>query len=178
MNYAQLKKKISTLKQKLRRRDKKARKASHQIKTMKKKLLIKEDEAKLLHHDFKGLNLQLFNNSMKNNQVHSCGRRYNDQIREFAVTVQFYSPKAYNYLRKIIPLPAPSLIKSLARSIKCSPGFIAEAFKILEEEVKDHSEKKDCCLVFDAMAIRKQTLWDPTKDAYVGFVNYGDVLPV
>ena len=61
MNYAQLKKKISTLKQKLRRRDKKAMNANHQIKTMKKKLLIKEDEAKLLHHNFKGLNLQLFN---------------------------------------------------------------------------------------------------------------------
>ena len=26
------------------------------------------------------------------------------------------------------------------------------------------------------MAIRKQTLWDPTKDAFVGFFNYGDVL--
>ena len=177
MNYAQLKKKISTLKQKLRRRDKKAINANHLIKTMKKKLLIKEDEAKVLHHNFKGLNLQLFNNSMKNNKVHSCGRRYNDQIREFAVTVQFYSPMAYNHLREIIPLPAPSLIKSWARSIKCSPGFITEVFKILEEEVKGHPEKKDCCLVFHAMATRKQTLWDPTKDAYVGFVNYGDVLP-
>ena len=61
--------------------------------------------------------------------------------------------------------------------MKCSPGFITEAFKILKQEVKDHPEKKDCCLVFNAMAIRKQTLWDPTKDAYVGFVNYGDVLP-
>ena len=47
----------------------------------------------------------------------------------------------------------------------------------MKEEVKDHPEKKECCLVFNAMAIRKQTLWDPTKDAYVGFVNYGDVLP-
>ena len=51
--------------------------------------------------------------------------------------------------------------------------FITEAFNILRNEVKDHPAKKDCCLVFDAMAIRKQILWDQKNDEYVCFVNYG-----
>ena len=55
----------------------------------------------------------------------------------------------------------------------CEPGFITEGLDILKSEIQDQPEKKDCCLVFDAMAIRKQTLWDPKQDEFVGFVNYG-----
>ncbi|CAB3997104.1 DNA transposase THAP9 [Paramuricea clavata] len=174
-NDPRLKRKIKALQQKLRRREMKARNMKQLINTLKKKLLIKQDEAELLHHNFNGLNLSLFNNVMKN-KAQTCGRRYTDQIKEFAVTVHFYSPKAYNFVRTIIPLPAPSMIKSWASSVKCNPGFITEAFEILKHEIKDHPEKKDCSLVFDAMAIRKQTLWDPRTDSYVGFVDYGDSL--
>ena len=31
---------------------------------------------------------------------------------------------------------------------------------------------KDCCLVLDAMSIRKQTLWDAENDRYSGFVDH------
>jgi hypothetical protein len=34
-------------------------------------------------------------------------------------------------------------------------------------------EKKDCCLVLDTMAIRKQVLWEPSNNKYSGFVDYG-----
>jgi hypothetical protein len=167
------KRKLRALQQKLRRRESKAKNMKQLINTLKKKLFIKEEEAELLHNNFDGLRLSLFNNAMKNNKAPLCGRRYSDEIKEFAVTIQYYSPKAYNFLRTIIPLPAPSLIKRWARSVDCEPGFITEALDILKSEIQGHSEKKDCCLVFDAMAIRKQTLWDPKQDEFVGFVNYG-----
>ncbi len=165
--------KLRALQQKLRRRENKAKNMKQLINTLKKKLFIKEEEAELLHNNFDGLNLSLFNNAMKNNKALPGGRRYTDEIKEFAVTIQYYSPKAYNFLRSIIPLPAPSLIKRWARSVDCEPGFITEALDILKSEIQDQPEKKDCCLVFDAMAIRKQTLWDPKQDEFVGFVNYG-----
>jgi hypothetical protein len=167
------KRKLRALQQKLRRRESKAKNMKQLINTLQKKLFIKEEEAELLHNNFDGLRLSLFNNAMKNNKAPLCGRRYSDEIKEFAVTIQYYSPKAYNFLRTIIPLPAPSLIKRWARSVDCEPGFITEALDILKSEIQGHSEKKDCCLVFDAMAIRKQTLWDPKQDEFVGFVNYG-----
>ena len=34
-----------------------------------------------------------------------------------------------------------------------------------------------CCLVVDAMAIRKQMLWNPEKDKYSGFVDFGNAIP-
>lgn len=33
-------------------------------------------------------------------------------------------------------------------------------------------EKQDCCLILDGMAIRKQILYDPHANHYVGFVKY------
>ena len=99
---------------------------------------------------------------------------YSDEITEFALTLYFYSPKAYKYVRPIIPLPNPSLNRKWSSSFKCEPGFIKEAFKSLSQEVARSPINKDCCLVIDAMSIRKQTLWNPEKDLYSGFGFFGD----
>ena len=61
--------------------------------------------------------------------------------------------------------------------MECEPGFLKEAFQSLASEVSHSPEKKDCCLIIDAMSIRKQTVWDPKRDQYAGFINYGEVNP-
>ena len=45
----------------------------------------------------------------------------------------------------------------------------------MKKEALVSPEKKNCYLIIDAMAIRKQTLWDSKNDKYVGFVDYGDI---
>ncbi|CAB4038383.1 THAP domain-containing 9, partial, partial [Paramuricea clavata] len=84
---------------------------------------------------------------------------------------------AYEYVRSIIPLPNPSLIRKWSSSVDCEPGFLQEAFQSLQSEADKTPSKKDCGLIIDAMSIRKQTLWDPKKEQYSGFVNYGPVPP-
>ncbi len=86
------------------------------------------------------------------------------EVKEFALTLYYYSPKAYKYVRSIIPLPNPSLLRKWSSSVSCEPGFFKEAFTGLASEVSHDAIKKDCCLISDAMAIRKQTIWDPQKD--------------
>ena len=71
-----------------------------------------------------------------------------------------------------MPLPHPSLIRKWARNVNCEPGFIGESFRILEEQAKINTEKKDCCLVLDAMTIRKQVQWEPANHKYSGFVDH------
>ena len=61
--------------------------------------------------------------------------------------------------------------------MECEPGFLKEAFQSLASEMSNSAAKKDCCLIIDAMTIRKQTVWDPKKDQYAGFINYGGVTP-
>lgn len=47
------------------------------------------------------------------------------------------------------------------------------AFTALAGEVSSENIKKDCCLIVDAMAIRKQTMWEPKKERYAAwFVDY------
>jgi len=44
--------------------------------------------------------LKHFLNDMINNEnVEPKGRRYHDDVKKFAITLYFYSPKAYNYVR-------------------------------------------------------------------------------
>ena len=130
-----------------------------------------------LHASFDKLQLSIFNNAKNNTTISPCGRRYTDDIKEFSLTLYFYSPKAYEYVRSIIPLPNPSLIRKWSSSVDCEPGFLQEAFQSLQSEAEKIPSKKDCCLIIDAMSIRKQTLWDPKKEKYSGFVNYGPVPP-
>ena len=104
-----------------------------------------------------------------------CGRRYTDDIKEFSLTLHYYSPKAYEYVRSILPLPNPSLIRKWSSSVNCEPGFLDEPFESLKVDVEEKSERKDCSLIIDAMSIRKQTLLEPNKERYSGFANYGPI---
>lgn len=172
-----LTKKIRHLQQQLRRSKQKAKTMEEVIKIMKDKLVISSKEAETLQQNFKNTQLEFLYNFKENLKSSPRGRRYTDEIKEFALTLYFYSPKAYRYVRSIIPLPNPSLIKKWSTSIKCDPGFIEEAFSSLSTQIDCSSVNKDCCLVIDAMSIRKQTLWNPEKDLYSGFVDLGNEIP-
>ena len=172
-----LKSKIRNLQQQLRRCKKKMKNMADIINDLQENLLIETKIADNLHATFDMLQLSIFYNTKNNTSTSPCGRRYTDDIKEFALTLYFYSPKAYQYVRSIIPLPNPSLIRKWSSSVECEPGFLKEAFQSLGSEVSHSPEKKDCCLIIDAMSIRKQTVWDPKKDQCAGFVNYGEVTP-
>ncbi len=150
-----LKKKVKNLQQQLRRSKKKIGNMADIINNLQDDLVIKSKIADRLHTSFNTLQLSIFHNAKNNTTISPTGRRYTDDIKEFALTLYLYSPKAYQYVRSIIPLPNPSLTKKWSSSVDCEPGFLAEAFKSLETEVKNSPTKKDCCLIIDAMAIRK-----------------------
>ena len=80
-------------------------------------------------------------------------------------------------MTSIVPLPHLSLVWKWSSSFKCEPGFIDEAFTSLSDKITSSPKDKDCCLVIDAMSIRKQTLWIPEKDQYSAFVDFGDDIP-
>ena len=90
-----------------------------------------------------------------------------------AITLYFYFPRAYNFVGGLLCLPHPSMIRKWSASIDCEPGFISEAFHSLAKIIESSPEKKDCTLMLHGMAIRKQVIYDPKKDQYVGFINYG-----
>lgn len=95
------------------------------------------------------------------------------------MTLNFYSPKAYMYVREKFnnTLPHPSTISKWYRSINGSPGFTQEALNALSLKVLEAKEKNAqvlCNIVVDEISIREQVEWDGKK--FHGYIDIGSKL--
>ena len=92
-------------------------------------------------------------------------------IMEFAQTLRFYSPKAYEYMR----LPSQATLNNHLRKFKCLPGFIGES---LDELAKHRGEKdyQNASLCLDGMLIKELVECCPEidKGRVFGTVDCGD----
>lgn len=102
------------------------------------------------------------------------GRGYTPQVRSFALSLHFYSPKAYKYVREKFNkhLPSVSTIKSWYRVVDGSPGFTDESFKAIELRCKEKSGIVN--LVLDEMSIKEEIIYD--KKEFHGGINFGTIL--
>lgn len=105
-------------------------------------------------------------------------KKYNPRIRTFALTLHFYSPRGYRYLRSIFRngLPSVSTIRKWYSAINGKPGFSTEAFaalKLKAMEANSNGEELLVCILFDEMAIRKQEEFDEHTYGKYGQVNFG-----
>lgn len=98
---------------------------------------------------------------------------YPDILKTFALTLNFYSPKAYNYVRQTFQniLPHPRTLQRWCSTIECKPGFHTESMHTLKIKVKESQAKVKACvcaLMLDEMAIHKKIEWD--GENFVGSV--------
>ncbi|KYM95738.1 THAP domain-containing protein 9 [Cyphomyrmex costatus] len=125
----------------------------------------------ILNYDFGKSSSFLFKNEIKNQNKSSHGRRYSEEVKKFAVTLHYHSPKAYAFCRTIIKLPHPSAIRNWNSTVDASPGFQQQVL----DGLKNIPEKdKDCNLIFDSMAIKKELIWDEQTHRFIGFCDYGN----
>lgn len=141
-----LKRKLKTLHQKLRRREQKIKTMTELLKSCSNKQLIDHNEQAFLDRNFGGMNLQVIKNEFSNRFTLPKGRRYSDPVKEFAMTLYYYSPKAYNYVRGILHLPHQSSLQNWCQSVNCQPGFLSEVFTHLKAMVTANSAVSDCAL--------------------------------
>lgn len=69
---------------------------------------------------------------LKRKLYSSVQEPYNETLRSFAMTLHFYSAKAYEFVRRSFckSLPHPSTIRTWHTSVDGRPGFTAEAFEV------------------------------------------------
>lgn len=109
------------------------------------------------------------------------GQKYPEKVRHFCLALSYYSPRAYQYVRKEFNnhLPHIKTIRNwFANSdIKSDPGIQPEHMTRLEKIAQqfeiEHGRKLMCSLVFDEMHIRQQVFWLLQQLNFNGFVNYG-----
>ena len=131
-----LKRKIKDLQQKIRRQTKKISSLKDIIDNLKRNQLLKQAPAELLKDQFSGLTLEMLKSELPNAKRKFRGYRYIEEVKNFALTVHFYSPKAYFYIRKIFSRPHQSSIRNWISSVNCEPGFHADVLQNLSEQLQ------------------------------------------
>ncbi|KAK3917587.1 LOW QUALITY PROTEIN: DNA transposase [Frankliniella fusca] len=161
--------KIKTLNQKLRRAQKKINTLQALLTHLENDRYIERDVATLIKNTFQGPARDLLDRMIFATEK----QPYSKELTRFALTLNFHSPAAYEYVRSTFMkcLPHPKTISKLYEVINGEPGFNMEALdaiKIAVDEAKASGKKEQvCALMCDEMAIRKQAQW--TGQSVVGW---------
>lgn len=170
--------KIKTLQQKVARKSKKINTMKELIQHLKKSSRCDDGIEEVVMNNFEGFQLEVFHSELRNSKISARQRRYSTEMKEFALTIYFYSPKAYNFLRKKLFLPHPAMLRKWLSVFNCEVGFLQEVFDFLKEQARTSDYLQDVALTFDSMAIRSQLLYDKKTDKHCGYVDLGNVSAV
>lgn len=94
-----LKQKIRLLQHKVRRQNKVINNFKDLLKNFRNQGILNAECEDILLNKFDGIAADIFKNQLKNNMSKPKSRRYNSKIKEFALTLHYYSPKAYAFCR-------------------------------------------------------------------------------
>ena len=172
MYKAKIKKKNQIIQNLRRKNIRKEKTIKGLILKLKQAKMLSEESGSSIISNFGHMTTEIFKNEAKNKD-HSSGSRYSDEIKEFAISLNFYSPRAYRFLRKSLCLPHPSTLRAWSASIECEPGFLKKPLLHIADLVKDG--QSDCIIIIDEMSIKKEVKWDPKNEKFVGTVDYGSI---
>lgn len=94
--------KLYTLQRSIQRKEEHIKNMKHLFNELKKKYVSDIDALNMLSREFEGMALNLFQNKIKNKSRSASGRRYSDEVKKFAVTLFYHSPKTYDYCRLVL----------------------------------------------------------------------------
>lgn len=110
-----MKKKVKTLQRQTQRQRTKINNLKDLIADLKDQKMLESEPATLLSNSFTGMKLNLLQNKVNNAGQKPKGCRYSQELKEFALTLHYYSPQAYRYVKSILQLPDKSSLKKLAQ---------------------------------------------------------------
>ena len=61
---------------------------------------------------------------------------YCDEIKKIALTLNFYSPRAYDYLRSVFSLPHANSLIEWTSSVDCEPGVFFDVLRNIKEKIQ------------------------------------------
>lgn len=167
--------KLRKLQLTIRRQEKKIASMAEIIKSLKSKNLLNENDSNILFESF-GKHADLITNWSKKNLGKKVPKKFRPSIRQFALSLHFFSPKAYQYVRKQFNtvLPHTRTLSKWYSHVDANPGFTSEAFKSLTLKATHSRAPIYCSLMLDEMAIRQHLEFSGTK--YFGRVDFGNGL--
>jgi len=151
--WSSVRQKLLPKKRRLRRTLQREKSLKSLLCTLRGKKIIDDDSYSVLRNSFSGLTFSIMENEMINKNRKASGRRYRDNIAKFAVTVHFYSPAAYKFVRSILHLPHESTIRQWSWSVSTIPGILKQVFEVIGKLVQKGRNASECSLLCDEMNI-------------------------
>ena len=113
-----------------------------------------------------------------NSKVAVSSLKYSPELHSFASTLQFYSTKGYEFVRKTFlnALPHVATIRRWFSKISAGPGFSKFAFQLLETKVEEQrlqGKQVFVALTLDEMSLKKKIDYDEKTSRFVGYVDIG-----
>lgn len=110
------------------------------------------------------------------------GEKYSEDVRKFALTLRFYSPRGYDYVRAKFDksLPHPVTIKKWYQksSILASTGLCNRTIELLRgkvDEMKKAGKRLYCGVIHDEMNIAQLVQYDRHKKCFSGLISFGKI---
>ena len=125
-----------------------------------------------LNNDIDQIPKSLIARFYKNRKLNiNSKQEYPIELRKFAITLHYSSPRAYEYVRQIFnkALPSSSTIRNWYSSVDCEPGFISESFEFLKKKCTTVTK---VALSVDEMSIMRNI--DLRGPKVRGFVDKGN----
>lgn len=167
-----LTKRVKQYKQQLRRLNARQSKLKTLLKEVKDKHLIESSAYDLLEEAFGGMSLALFRHLLQRNKVNKHCVVYSPEVKKFAVTLNYLSSSAYEYVRTTLGLPHPGTLRKWQSSIDCNPGFLDQSLDCAGRLAKESGEQL-CSLIFDEMSLRTEVGWSDSQHCFTGHVDFG-----
>ncbi|XP_049782835.1 THAP domain-containing protein 1-like [Schistocerca cancellata] len=158
-------KKVKVLQQSKRRLKKNVACLSTVMEELRKKHFVDEDSLSVIA-SIPGMHKQLLQRQAAKANCKSVPRTYSPELRSFALTLNFYSPQAYKYVRRCYDtcLPHPRTLARWYQGVDGAPGFTTEAFAIIKSKASHQGQTNKilCSLLMDEIAIRQHIEFDGT----------------
>lgn len=164
-----LKRRVKVLSQRLNRRDAKLKNLQSLLLLLKKKCKNFDEVEQNIKNNFSNIHTLL--NTDKSNK----GQRYSDEVKKFALSLYFYSSKAYLFVRNRISLPHPVTLRKMIATHECNVGFITEVFEYLKLSIKEY-DLYNVALIYDAMSIKSEEVYEKYKDKKWGYIDLAGII--
>ena len=165
-------KRIRALQQSNRRTKKKISNFTEVVENLKKENLVENDALDVIRQSA-GVNTDLLMSHLAKLQGDTVPKIYSPQLRAFALTLHFYSVRAYDYVREVFNncLPHNRTISRWYTAVEGTPGFSSESLDYLKQIVSNSDYRLLFSLIMDEMAIRQHVEFD--GKVFHGYINCG-----
>lgn len=121
-------------------------------------------------------NNAVLRNSLLNSTRAPKTRRYNKEMKKFAINIYLTSPAAFRFIRKtkILVLPSKTTVRRWNSDVVIEPGLSETILNRLGSKAKSFSRKERAVSIcIDGMALKAELVYNAKSDKFIGFPDDG-----